>query len=127
MLVDDIVTTLTTANLVGGATNWVAYKMFWPDTPDRAVLIVPLAGDAPDTRNIITEPRFQVIVRAGEYENSIAQTKIDAIVTALHAREDLVGSAYVYVNAETSGYSIVGRDASRRPMLGVTFRTMKDA
>lgn len=126
VLLDDIATALTSAGEVGGVTGWSVFKNIMPEKPNRAVLIQTLSGATPDSRFIIDEPRFIVVIRGEEKMYEEAQTKMESVIDALHSMETSVGANYVFVLAESSGYDVIGRDSNMRLMLSMTFKTMRD-
>ena len=127
VLVDDVYTALTTASVIGGATGWTGYKVFWPDDSTKAILIREGVGPTPDTRWTVDEPTLQIWLRGDENEHEESQTKMKAVIDALHNQEDAVGAGYVYLIAEGSGYNVVGLDPSRRALFSMSFRVMRDA
>lgn len=129
VLVDDIATALTSEGVVGGATGWTVKKLVRPDSgADKIVCVYPLGGGPDeDTRNELVEPRFQIIVRGEPEIVEATQTKMNEVIDALDDCESAVGSGYVIVKREGSGFEVMGVDSQRRLLLGATFRTMRDA
>lgn len=118
MLLEEISTYLQgNADLTG----WSTFLSFLPDTPDKAISIVEVGGDTPDTTVAYEKPWFDVLVRGDEFGYDACETMMETIYDTLH-NADISGYAY----CQTRGNVIpMGYDKKNRPTLLLGFRTMR--
>lgn len=128
MLLDDIGTALEVAQICksDGTSDWMLYKGFMLDQPDRAICIYETPGTAPEEQFAIDYPDFQIRVRGNPNDYKSARHVIQRIFNALHAQETNIGAAYVFCYAKQSGPMSMGRDEKMRPHLVWNYRVMKD-
>lgn len=127
MLLDDIAAALIAASIgaTDGVSDWMIFKGFMEDTPDRAIGLYETGGPAPEEGMQIDYPTFQVRVRGGANDYALARTTIQAIFAALQDADIALGAVYVFCYAVQSGPLAMGRDEKRRPHLAQNWRTMK--
>lgn len=122
-LIDDILSTLTTASVIDGST-WFGFGAFMPATPDQAVVVSDTAGPAPGQESVTGHnfPTFQVRVRGAKEEYDTARTKMQEVFDALN---DATISGYIYCFATQSGVLPLGQDEKERPILSLNFQCME--
>jgi hypothetical protein len=125
-ILDDIATHLETGSptIVGGSTGWTLFKGLMPDSPDQAVALYETGGPPPGQEKggtRLSEPTFQVRVRAGAHDYSAARTKIQEVFAEL---DDATISGYIFVFPLNAGPLPLGQDTNERPHLTWNFRTM---
>lgn len=99
---EDIATQLNTLSVgvyPGTSSTRTIYVGTMPDSPDALIGLYARPGRPPETFADIHYPELHVEVRAATY--SAAQTKIEAIQTALHGLHDtaLSGKQYLVIRA----------------------------
>lgn len=121
-LIDDILSTLTTAAVIDGST-WFGHGAYMPATPDQVVLVVETGGLVPGQESVtgFDKPTFQVRVRGQAEQYDVARTKMQEVFDALN---DATISDFVYCFAVQSGPLPLGHDEKDRPLLSLNFQCM---
>jgi len=96
-----------------------------PDKPDNCTVLFEYAGSPPDLHWKGEYPGLQVRARNTSY--SLARTKIDSVVEALHGLhgQTLSGTKYLLIKAKGSP-EILKRDENNRVELFVNFEIIKE-
>jgi hypothetical protein len=108
-----------------GESDWkLAYRDFFP-TPHRQVLVRLSGGNPGEGKADLDRPTFQVLVRGQENESSGIESKVEAVVAALH-RFDGTLSGWVYPDIQRQGDVLyLGRDDNQRPMYSLNFQALR--
>ena len=110
------------------------FQGYMPDSPDAATAIYETGGLGPvrGMRSTAgtpagTQPRLQVVSRAGEYDYSTARAKVQSVYALLEGLGDvtLSGVAYKWFGAVQEPF-MMGRDDSRRVLIAQNFDVIKD-
>ena len=126
---EDIATQLNTAGIgiyPGTAATRTIYLAEMPDVPDAVTVLYARAGRAKELLTDLQFPELHVEVRAATY--AAAQTKMEAIDTALHGLHDTVLSGHNYIFIQALGAPVkLEVDARNRTIFYQNFEVWKGA
>ena len=103
-LLEDIATQLNTAGVgvyPGTSSTRTIFLAEMPATPDACIVLYARPGRGKDTLTDMQWPDLHVEVRAATY--TAAQTKAEAVDTALHAQHDVTCNGHKYILVAARG------------------------
>ena len=126
---EDIATQLNTAGIgiyPGTTSTRTIYIAEMPDSPDACIALYARPGRAKEVFCDIQYPDLHVEVRAATY--TAAQSKAEAVDTALHAQHDVVWNGHKYILVAARGPPCkLEKDANGRTIFYQNFEIMKGA
>lgn len=111
--------------------GWAVFKSYMPETPDRAICIYEVPGQAPETTMAIDYPQIQVRVRGAPYEYKVTRDLLEDCYLVLHCgivADSTISPpsrAYVYCYARATGPVPLGNDHKDRPQFSQDYRLMR--
>jgi hypothetical protein len=134
-VVEDFQAYLEDASLIGGQTGWQSVRRRMLDDVDRIVCLTEDGGPEPETPApegsmgdaALSEPAFQVRVRADRHDSDMAFNMARQINDLLHGllREQVNGTWYQRVKAQTTEPVFIGFDERGRPEFTQSFRAVR--
>ena len=123
-LASDVTDYLDAQNITGGSTGWKACYGFYPDQPDKVVLITEVGGleMLQLSDGVMIQPMIQVRVRSARLDHDGAIAKMAAVITALNNTQ-ISDSVYCFVLSNTR---LEGIDSNERPSYLIDMRLLKD-
>lgn len=124
VLLDDVISRLELAGVVGGSTGWTPFRAFVPPSPDQVIVVTETGGAEPDQTDgdKYEEVTFQVRVRGKPMDYASARAKAREVYLTLNNAS--LGTDYVYCYATTAAPLPLGYDDNDRPELTWNFRTL---
>jgi hypothetical protein len=126
---EDLATQLNTAGVgvyPGISSTRTIYIGEMPDSPDAVIALYARPGRAKELYCDLQYPELHVEVRAATY--AAAQTKAEAIDSALHAQHDVALSAHQYLAIQALGVPAkLEVDGRNRTIFYQNFRIIKGA
>lgn len=123
-LSSDFTDYLDAQGLTGGSTGWKAHYGFYPDQPDKVVLVTEVGGlellQLSD--GIMSQPLIQIRVRSSRLDQNGAIAKMAAVITAINNTE-ISSSVYCFILSSTR---FEGYDSNERPSYLIDARLLKD-
>lgn len=128
-LLEDIAVQLNAAGVgvyPGTGTTRTIFLAEMPSSPDACIVLYARPGRGKDTLTDMQFPDLHVEVRAATY--TAAQTKAEAVDTALHAQHDQNWNGHKYILVAARGIPAkLEKDSNGRTIFYQNFEVMKGA
>lgn len=126
---EDLAVQLNTASVgvyPGTSATRTIYIAEMPDSPDAVICLYSRPGRPKDLHTDLQWPELHVEVRAATY--SAAQSKAEAIDSALHGQHDIAFSGHQYIHIRALGVpAYLEKDDRGRTIFYQNFLVMKGA
>jgi hypothetical protein len=125
----EILSTLVSNTIIGGASGWTRYIGNLPGSPDKVAAFMDSGGLNPWPHVLLDFPSVQVVVRGPKDSYGDAYAKARQIRDALLGlpSQDIVSEAATHrlVSVTMAGdIASIGNDTVDRPLLSINFRTI---